>query len=552
MTTDAVHKRHVHQPPSHEMPSHELRFMAEIDAAAFGEEEGLKIVLVRLEEWLASLSAALPAAVLGSAGLREGSALARQAEGVNAALRACMSAWPRQWEALQPARALAHSLDDKAVLLVFGKFNAGKSALCNFIADRFAEQGRAIAYFHLDRGRMVVIPKGFAEGATETTARLQGVILGDRLVLLDTPGLHSVTPENAALTRSFTDSADGVLWLTSSAAPGQVQELDELARELRRAKPLLPLVTRSDFYEEDEIDGALVKRLRNKSAATRAQQEADVAARAQHKLAAMGVDVAQLMAPVSISTHMARAQGATPAGIVEAGMAEAGMAEAGMEHLYAGLRTLLEPALAYRRRKPAEVLLHHLEENVLGGLLDQVLPMLAEFTAALETAREQLEEQHEQIADDVWRTTVPLLAGMIEDHAAGRDVNALCHRLSQVLRRSFEVAADEHLAGYRLDPDGHCPAIALGENLDFEDVVIDLDGDSPSVAVDYARLHATLEQQIRDWVLGSADATLEQCHSCIRQLTESAARIEAILRSREKALLDIRVAILGDCVFRAS
>jgi hypothetical protein len=29
--------------------------------------------------------------------------------------------------------------------------------------------------------------------------------------MLDTPGLHSVTPENAALTQRFTDSADGVL-----------------------------------------------------------------------------------------------------------------------------------------------------------------------------------------------------------------------------------------------------------------------------------------------------------------------------------------------------
>nr|WP_187630813.1 hypothetical protein [Paraburkholderia sp. UCT31] len=42
-----------------------------------------------------------------------------------------------------------------------------------------------------------------------------------------------MTPDNAALTRRFTDSADGVLWLTSSTLPGQVQELDELVRELR-------------------------------------------------------------------------------------------------------------------------------------------------------------------------------------------------------------------------------------------------------------------------------------------------------------------------------
>ncbi|WP_250530521.1 dynamin family protein, partial [Caballeronia sp. ATUFL_F1_KS4A] len=78
---------------------------------------------------------------------------------------------------------------------------------------------------------------------------LQGVRLAGKLVLVDTPGLHSVTPENAVLTQRFTDSADGVLWLTSSTSPGQVQELDELGRELHRNKPLLPVVTRSDVYE---------------------------------------------------------------------------------------------------------------------------------------------------------------------------------------------------------------------------------------------------------------------------------------------------------------
>ena len=59
------------------------------------------------------------------------------------------------------------------------------------------------------------------------------------------------------MTQRFTDSADGVLWLTSSTSPGQVQELDELGRELHRNKPLLPVVTRSDVYEEDEIDGEI-------------------------------------------------------------------------------------------------------------------------------------------------------------------------------------------------------------------------------------------------------------------------------------------------------
>lgn len=68
---------------------------------------------------------------------------------------------------------------------------------------------------------MVESDEPLREGATETTARLQGLCLGTGLVLLDTPGLHSVTPENAALTQRFTESADGLLWLSSSTSPAR-------------------------------------------------------------------------------------------------------------------------------------------------------------------------------------------------------------------------------------------------------------------------------------------------------------------------------------------
>ncbi|WZB70189.1 hypothetical protein WJ968_31750 [Achromobacter xylosoxidans] len=112
-----------------------------------------------------------------------------------------------------------------------------------------------------------------------------------------------------ALTQRFLDSADGVLWLSSSTSPGQVQELDELARELRRSKPLLPVVTRSDFIEEDEVDGAIVKCLRNKTGPNRALQEADVYERAKEKLLSLGVAPQLLSAPLSVSVHVARAQG---------------------------------------------------------------------------------------------------------------------------------------------------------------------------------------------------------------------------------------------------
>lgn len=504
------------------LPS-EQRFMAEMDAAAVATDD-LAPVLAALEDWLCSLGAALAAARLAPAGLREDGALARQAAAVNAALAACGRDWPAQRAALQPAQALARDLDHAVILLVFGKFNAGKSSLCNFIAARFAGAGRAARFFHLHDGALVDGAGPFAEGATETTARLQGVRLGPRLVLLDTPGLHSTSAANAALTRRFADSADGVLWLTSSAAPGQVQELEELAAELRRAKPLLPVVTRSDVYEEDEIDGGLVQALRNKSATNRAEQEADVAARARAKLAAMGLDPALLRPPVSLSVHMARS--GDPAALTEAGV----------ERLFEALRQLARPALAYRRRKPAEVLVRHLDEAVLGRLRHQAGPALAQLSATLDAARSELEHQGEQVEDTVWRAAMALLPDLLDQHAAARDVAGVCRALSACLGAALARAMDAHLPDYGRDAAAPRDAIPIAGDAGFEEA-------AGGAGVDYARLHAALGREVRDWVLRETASELARCAASLDRLAEGVACLNGVVDAHAASLDGIRTGL---------
>ena len=162
------------------------------------------------------------------------------------------------------------------MFLVFGKYKAGKSSFCNLIADRFKFHQKEVQPFILENGQLQFHDEAFKEGSTETTAHIQGVILDERLVLIDTPGLHSITSENAELTQQFLESADGILWLSSSTSPGQVQELQELAQELRRRKPLLPVITRSDFLDEVFVDNDFKKMLCNKTPVNRAIQEEDV------------------------------------------------------------------------------------------------------------------------------------------------------------------------------------------------------------------------------------------------------------------------------------
>ncbi|MFP6562502.1 dynamin family protein [Paraburkholderia sp. B3] len=513
--------------------SHEQRLIDEIDSFEFIAKD-VEGILQSLNDWLARLNADLHGSLLTCSGFKEQGVLARQAGAINAVVRNAMQVWSRQRASMEAVHALADTFDDKVLLLVFGKFNAGKSSFCNLLADRFAAHGRTVEYFHVEAGRIVETPKRFRKGATETTARLQGVRLGEKLVLLDTPGLHSVTPENAALTQRFTESADGVLWLTSSTSPGQVQELDELGRELHRNKPLLPVVTRSDLYEEDEVDGEIRKDLRNKTAQNRAEQEADIKTRAEQKLLAMGVDAALLGAPVSISALMARQQGQTPAA----------MNEAGFERLYAALLAIAEPTLVYKRRKVAEVVLHHLEEQVLGRLHHEVLPLLADLKVALRDALEWIERQREPIAAAVWRGVMPALPGLLEKHSVTRDVGAIRNSLSQAILQTFSREANKQLTDHAIAPTASLAQIELADGAEFEDIVIDSPGEAGNlrqiVGVAYERLYGAMEVAIRHSLQRLGDEAAEQCRVSTRQLVDQAGRLEDALALHERDLFDLK------------
>lgn len=514
--------------------SHEQRFVSEIDGTDFASQD-LEPILRQLSDWRERLTGNLKQRAFIPAGMDAGSVLALDAGAANAAVETCIREWPRQWASLDLAHVLADVWSETTILLVFGKFNAGKSSLCNFLAERFAAQGKPVRYFRFEAGRIVDLPGPLKEGATETTAQLQGVRLGEKLVLLDTPGLHSVTPENAALTKRFTESADGVLWLTSSASPGQVQELDELSRELRRAKPLLPVITRSDLYEEDEVDGELVRRLRNKTPGNRADQEADVQARAREKLVTLGVDVMQLKPPISVSVYMARNEG----------QSLAAMEDAGFERLYTALRAITGPAAAYKRRKPAETLLHHLEENVLGTLREQLTPLLETLRASSQSALAGLERQQEQVTNAALRTLVMTLPEMLEKHSAARDVDAVRRELSASLSDAFTNARKLHLPDYETDDNAPLPALAL-DDIGYEELAIENEGRREVIGSDYSRLYKALEAELRSQLFQRADAAVRQCRLSIEGLMAQITRLEEELAASAAKLDDLKAVLRAE------
>lgn len=403
--------------------------------------------------------------------------------------------WSKKWQTVAAAQSVAQMFDNKVMLLVFGKFNAGKSSFCNLLAECFRLEGEHVRYFHILNEQVYYTDALLREGATETTAQLQGVCLGENLVLLDTPGLHSATEENSALTQRFIDSADGVLWLSSSSSPGQVQELQTLVRELRRHKPLLPIITRSDYIEEDEVDGEICSVLRNKNTAQRALQQADVLLRARDKLHEMRVDVTLLQPPVSISGEMLRQHQMT----VQA------MLDSGFEQLFAVLLAMIEPALNYKQRKPAEIFLHYLQEHVVEDLVLKIEPLIAKQQYELEQARQDLLIQKDRLAEAVWRQVLPELPALLAQHAPHQQVEAVLLTLAEWLQEAFHQQVQQLLAIYQIQ-NQHNMALHLAPQIGYEIL---------AGQVVYEQLYTALSHELNRVIQKHSAAIIVQCEVCL-------------------------------------
>lgn len=570
----------------------ELNFLSAVERFEF-ISKSMRDSQERLGKWREGLEFALEFEQPSSKGLKKRSGLAKQLSAVEDAVEASIRVWASKWDERAPARKLADDFGDKAVLLVFGKVNAGKSSFCNFLVDRFVANGKEVQCFYLKDGKIEATSERFVEGVTETTSRIQGVFLDNKLVLLDTPGLHSVTEKNGALTKRFTDSADAVLWLTSSASPGQVQELEELKEELKSGKPLLPVITKSDSWDHDEVDGVIVKVLLNKSAKNRELQEGDVNQRTIVKLKQERLSESSLRKPISVSSYKARDIDNNPRAL----------SDAGFERLYTELTEIAHKALAYKQEKAARMFLSHLDRDVLGALNDQVLPRLIELKQASHDAQKALEQQKPLIVSAVCREVLAALPGLLETHQEQRDVSAVVGALSSLIHQSLGKELNRSLGDYVVKLDK--TLTQLHANADFEDRAVEVEvhkgaagraavsagvgvagfwagaaagsalfpgagtvaggivgfiggvlggllGDKGGevfesteiqrrvVGVNYDKLLSSLETDVRKKIPDLVSHAVEKCKTAIQVIEQDAARLESIIANHERELVELK------------
>ena len=114
--------------------------------------------------------------------------VAQVADQLKSAVRDAIRQWTERLAESAPVKKLAEKYADRAILLVFGKVNSGKSTFVNLLVDELERAGAGSTGFAIKDGKQIHVDTRFAVGATETTARIQGIEVDDRLVILDLTG----------------------------------------------------------------------------------------------------------------------------------------------------------------------------------------------------------------------------------------------------------------------------------------------------------------------------------------------------------------------------
>ena len=368
--------------------------------------------------------------------------------------------WDQKLEAASPMKALSEQYQDRVIFLVFGKVNAGKSSFCNFLTSQF--DASQIKRFRFENGQVQYFDEAFAEGVVETTVTIQGVELGNNLVLLDSPGLHSVNDENGDLTRRFTDSADAVLWLTPSSSPGQVQELKDLKLELEKKKPLQPVITRSDVMDEeyDEDNDEFIQTLKNKPQNVRQLQEDDVIKRVR------GLDLSVPVKPaVSISVFAYKTYCDS----------DSAFAEAGLDRLFGCLESIINEAKAYKVKKAEQQIINFLDADVLGSLNQHVKPQVNALIKDSQEVINDLRQRKTALSLEIANEVVVNIPDIVERHAKSRNKEVMSQEINQLLERTINDSLQMVLSEYVSQMQAVSCALSSDSFGEFEDITVDIE-----------------------------------------------------------------------------
>ncbi len=210
-------------------------------------------------------------------------------ENTMAKLKKSSTIWVENFEDLLQREKFRSDLENYFIIIIFGKVKAGKSSLGNFIARNNTSTQKPIFFKYDEAGKEEEIKElkeiqgnnEFATNNLECTVEIQGFKLSG-LAWIDTPGLGSMVVENGDLAKQYIQSADYIIYPTSSNAPLQQDEISQIKELFEQNKAVSICITKSDTKERQkdengkfkrDEDGKIAKFLVNKSSLNRQGQE---------------------------------------------------------------------------------------------------------------------------------------------------------------------------------------------------------------------------------------------------------------------------------------
>jgi predicted GTPase len=168
--------------------------------------------------------------------------------------------WLKNFDEMIEREKFRSDLSNYFIVIIFGKVKAGKSSLGNFIAKNKLESQKVEFFKYDEAGKKQAIKKleeieedSFATNNLECTVEIQGFKL-DGMAWIDTPGLGSMVKENGDLAKEYIQSADYIIYPTSSDSPLQLDEREQLKELFEQNKKVSICITKSDYKDEDECE----------------------------------------------------------------------------------------------------------------------------------------------------------------------------------------------------------------------------------------------------------------------------------------------------------
>jgi len=216
--------------------------------------------------------------------------IAKILEGTIELIKESSTSWVVNFQGMLEKEKFRSDLSNYFIIIIFGKVKAGKSSLGNFVADRKLNEQKIEFFKYDEAGKKQSIKKieelgkeQFDTNNLECTVEIQGFKL-EGMAWIDTPGLGSMVKENGALAKEYIQSADYIIYPTSSDSPLQQDETEQLKELFEQHKKVTLCITKSDEKEEDECEcgseegcsdckNGLIEILQNKPLLNREKQE---------------------------------------------------------------------------------------------------------------------------------------------------------------------------------------------------------------------------------------------------------------------------------------